>query len=426
MTDAALQPDIPFDTFYPETMRQISPRKSNFGRLPLAKLNEPGPEHEFIIDEFLSVGDISVICGESQSGKSFLAIKAAMCIATGQPFFGRSIERPGLVVYQAGEGARGIKKRLRAYLKHADMDPGQAVPFELLQSPVNLYRADADTGPLIEEIKWIASEWPGVPSIILFVDTLAVAMSGADENSGKDISVVLENIARISRECRIHVCLVHHMNAGGEKMRGHTSIRANIEQVITVKRDKVTNIRTAFLDKQRDEDDGVSFRFELMKIDLGKNAKGKDISSCVCAPVGEKAAEAAALKSGMWRLGPEAHVAMIALCTALKKLGRKAPDKTDCPTWAESITLANWQDEYAKLKAGIDENPDALKERVKKARERATLKFLSEKLIGKDGDWVWRTKRKIFGIDKAPKDADVVELPPDLIDELSRIDDPVF
>src|SRR5580692_7722837 len=69
----------------------LAPFKSKFGALFLDELDEPGPEHEWLIDDILSAGDKCVIGGPSQSGKSFLAIHAGMCIATGQSFFDHAV-----------------------------------------------------------------------------------------------------------------------------------------------------------------------------------------------------------------------------------------------------------------------------------------------------------------------------------------------
>ena len=84
---------------------------------PLDQLDEPGQEFERPIDGWMSVGDRSIIGGASQSGKSFLAVHAALCIAHDREFFGAKV-KSGLVVYQAGEGVRAFKRRLRAWRKH--------------------------------------------------------------------------------------------------------------------------------------------------------------------------------------------------------------------------------------------------------------------------------------------------------------------
>src|SRR6185312_3245418 len=103
-----------------------------------------------------------------------------------------------------------------------------------------------------------------VPLRALFIDTLATATGAADENSGRDMSTVMANLDRISSAFpSCHVGLVHHMNAGGTKLRGHTSVYANVDQVILVTKDEEAKMSTALLDKQKDDEDGAKINFEL-------------------------------------------------------------------------------------------------------------------------------------------------------------------
>ncbi len=55
-----------------------------------------------------------VTYGESGSGKTFDALHRDLCIASGQDYFGRSVER-GLVVYLAAEGGDSTLNRVYAY-----------------------------------------------------------------------------------------------------------------------------------------------------------------------------------------------------------------------------------------------------------------------------------------------------------------------
>jgi len=115
VTAASLPVIQSLDQFEAETWALVRPPfVSRYGMLPWADLDRPGAEMEWLVDDMLTCGDKSIIGGPSQSGKSFLAIEIARCIAMGEPFLGHPV-RQGLVIYQAGEGARGIKNRFRAY-----------------------------------------------------------------------------------------------------------------------------------------------------------------------------------------------------------------------------------------------------------------------------------------------------------------------
>lgn len=378
-----------------------APYISKFGALPWERLDEPGVEHEFIIDGWLTVGDKSIIGGPSKSGKSFLAIHASMAIARCTEFFGQKVMCPGLVIYQAGEGARGIKKRLRAYRKHFDVPWDEHVPFVLLQSKIDLYRDDGDTDALIDEIKALAEQYD-VPLRAVFIDTLATATGGADENSGRDMSAVMANVDKINAATGAHVCLVHHMNAAGTKLRGHTSIYANIDQVITVTRDEMTKIRTAVLDKQKDGEDGQLIRFELMSVQIGsRQLDGEPITSCVTLDVGER--EAVKSQKPGFKLTQQEELVFRALVTALGELGRPPPAerKNIPPQISTVVTYKEWRDTYARS-APIDEDSDDAKRAaaVKKAMQRAGVTLLSFGIIGRDNPFVWWSGKPVRGFGK--------------------------
>jgi hypothetical protein len=378
--------------------RPPEPFRSRFGRVRWDDLDAPGPEHEYIIEDFLTKSEKSVIGGARSSSKSFLGIHAGMCIALGRTFFGREVE-PGLVVYQAGEGSRGVKKRLRAWRKHFKIEADTYVPFELLTSKVNLYAGDGDTQALIEEIMGIAAEHEA-PLQAVFIDTLATATSGADENSGKDMSTVMANVDRIHAATGAHVCLIHHLNAGGGKLRGHTSIEANVDQIITVARDLKTNVRTAVLAKQKDDEDGLAIRYELMKIPLGTTVKGKEISSCVCLEVGEKAAIAKAEQAKGLPLKKQEVPIFRALMEAKKTFGIVSGPEHHALGIPENVVVVkyqDWRDEYAKHaepdKEGEKLDIETIRKRFKDYREG----LIGWNVIGWRTPWMWWTGKVIRG-----------------------------
>lgn len=364
--------------------------QSRYGALRWEDLDKPGPEHEFLISDFLTIGDKSVVGGPSKSGKSFLSIHAGMSVARGTHFFGRPTKR-GLVVYQAGEGARGIKKRLRAYRKHFDVPAGERVPFVLLQSAIDLYRPDGDTGPLIEEIRAITALYPDDPLRLVVIDTLATATGGADENSGRDMGAVMQNIGRINAELNAHVMLVHHMNAGGTKLRGHTSIYANVDQVALVTRDDKTKIRTVVLDKQKDDEDGIRFRFELLSVPIGEREDGRPLTSCVVVDLGEKAEHLAKRAEG-FKLEAHEIEPFRALLSALGEYGEQAPSKLQLPLGTRVVTATNWRKEYERISfAGFGEDPGDRKseEAIRKRLQRAGKTLLKFGVIGRSDAFVW-------------------------------------
>jgi RecA-family ATPase len=73
---------------------------------------------KWIVKKLIEAGSLNEIFGESGTGKSFLAISLASCVATGGDFFGYKTKRPGAVLYIAGEGKNGLERRFRAWQEH--------------------------------------------------------------------------------------------------------------------------------------------------------------------------------------------------------------------------------------------------------------------------------------------------------------------
>lgn len=409
-------PILTFEQFEPEAVAALRPpRVSAYGRLSWADLDKPGKELEYLIDDWTTVGGKSIIAGPSGSGKSFLAIDQALALATGRPWFGSDVMKPGLVIYQAGEGGLGVKKRLRAYRKHYNLAGTDDVPFEFLPRRIDIFAADGeaggDTGKLIEAIKGIAAEYGDkAPLRAVFIDTLATAQGGADEISGKDMAVVLANIDRINRETGAHVCLVHHMNSEGKKIRGHTSIKANIDEVLLVARNEQTGVRTVTLDKLKDGEDGRRFSFELMSIDVGERADGKRITSCVCLPVGEKEAIRKEENLRGFRLNDQEIIFMKALFEADKRHGQPVPENLErVPASVRSVVSYTEikkafvaltpndttfsSDATAEDKAASEKRyRETLKKRLQRTREFLTG---AEIIDAADGGLMWWTGRPL-------------------------------
>lgn len=396
-----------------------APPDSKFGAIMFDHLDDRSEEeHEFIIDDFFTIADLSVIGGPSGSGKSFLAIHtgmsvayAALAAASGlaeKDFFGRRIIEGGLVVYQAGEAARGVKKRIRAWRKEFGLDKSAKLPFLLIPKRVDLYR-DKDIAPFIAEVKaWQA--FYDLPLKMIFVDTFAAAIPGAEENSAKDMTTVLDNCARIRDECGCHVCLVHHMNAQGTKLRGSTAIFAGLDNVLAVTKDEATKIRTVSLDKQKDEDDDKSFRFELRRVELGYSEKRrKPITSCVCLEIGEReAAQLDAARKG-FELKDQERTFFEALVDALKAYGMTPPIGTgNVPAHVQSVV--DWKHFRTAFERRLwrdeGDDDDQHYERSKKAIQRAGKALIKFGIVGRHAEgksgFVWWTGKPVKGFSSKP------------------------
>jgi hypothetical protein len=201
--------------------------------------------------------------GPSASLKSFIVLDLALRVAHGLPWMGKPVPQAD-VIYMAGEGAGGYGKRIQAWCIANGVDrPSRA--FRLLPQAVNLLDP-AETKKLLLTAKH-AAEADGLKPKWFVVDTLARSMVGGDENSAQDMGKAIAAGADIQRVLGCAFSPVHHTGKDPEKgMRGSSALFGASDAVFKVTRseDRVT----LFVEKQKDEEDGVTYRLRTRKVDL--------------------------------------------------------------------------------------------------------------------------------------------------------------
>lgn len=241
-------------------------------------------EDEFddeLIEGVVGRGAMVVLYGDSNCGKTFAAIDMGASVARGVEWLGKPTDT-GLVVYLATESPGSVQTRLKAYQRYH----GLKVPgFVIVKSPINLYDGEADTTAIIDLVSELESEH-GVKVALIFGDTLARLVAGANENSGEDMGVVVRNVDAIRSATGAAFVLIHHSGKDATRgARGWSGLRAATDTEIEVTSDDASGVRTAEITKQRDlpgKGDRLGFRLE--PIELGVNRWGTPRGSCVVVP----------------------------------------------------------------------------------------------------------------------------------------------
>lgn len=229
-----------------------------------------------LVEGLLVQGDISMVFGDSNSGKTFLMLDMAAAISRGVEWLGRKTEQ-GLVVYLATESPSSVRMRLQGYQLHNGVDLNN---FAIVQTPVNLFDSDVDTNRIIETVKLIEAK-RGEKVRLIVGDTLARLCEGANENSGQDMGPVMGRVDRIRAGCESAVVLIHHVGKNAALgARGWSGVRAAIDTELEVFVESIA--RCLEVKKQRDLGTrGLRIGFELNPIFLGYSKWGASVTTCV-------------------------------------------------------------------------------------------------------------------------------------------------
>jgi len=151
------------------------------------------------------------IFGPAKSGKSFVTVDMACSVATGKDYHDRR-SKEGLVLYLAGEGHRGLSRRLLAWEMVNDTKLKNS---KLHYSERGVQILDDLDAEMMRNEALTIQDTYGEPPKLVIVDTLARNFGPGNENSTEDMNRWIANIDRFIREeFRCCVVLVHHTGHG--------------------------------------------------------------------------------------------------------------------------------------------------------------------------------------------------------------------
>lgn len=215
------------------------------------------PEPEWLVNNMVPANSMTTLFGAPGAAKSFLALDLALSIASGHPFHGMGV-KTGRVVYSLGEGIRGLRYRIEAWLlanPTADQDKLR-LNFQVIPKAVHLLDA-AEATTLINTIN-------GVGDVsLLIIDTLARALVGGDENSAGDIGRAVAVCDRVRDVSNAATLIVHHMDAAGTKARGSTALPGASDAMIKMVKDDIQHVIAVSCTKMKDGEPFKPIHFNL-------------------------------------------------------------------------------------------------------------------------------------------------------------------
>ena len=187
---------------------------------------------DWLITEVFERNRLITVFGAPKSGKSFIAIAMACAVARGSDFYGHKAKKAP-VVYLAGEGVSGIKRRLAVF--HQSEYGGSLTEAPLFLSNRGSRINEAEEYEKLEtEINLLKKE-VGQIGLIIF-DTFQRNFSG-DENSAQEVNKFVKAADQLIHDFDCTVLLVHHTGRGNKgRARGSSVLDASIDGEFMVER----------------------------------------------------------------------------------------------------------------------------------------------------------------------------------------------
>jgi hypothetical protein len=176
------------------------------------------PRSTAIIRGILNADSLSYFYGDSESGKSFLALDLALHIAHGLPWRGRKTKQ-GFVLYIIGEGENGMKKRVKRWHEFHDLPMTDEILFRTIPLQTGTKEAVAE---FVAEIKQAINILQRNP-ILIELDTINRNFGPGDENSTKDMTAFVNGMTDLRLATGAAISGIHHCSKG-DKTQGRGSI----------------------------------------------------------------------------------------------------------------------------------------------------------------------------------------------------------
>lgn len=393
--------------------------------------------YDWLIKGLIERHGVFIIAGESQAGKSFFVKDLGMKVARGMEYGGRKT-RKGLVIHVAVEDGRGTKLRQKGYRKHHGISPDADVPYIIMDPSAGqgfTLMNDESVDRLIAEVKaW--AEYYGMPVELIIIDTLSVATEGLDEINGAEAGKVLARVNRLRDATGAAIGLVHHMNAQGTRVRGHSSIVANVPNVIEIrpmmtipanKNGRAEPIldgqgrhkRRAVLTKNKNGLNDIKWTFVLEVVHLGHDEDGDEITTCVCGRAVDNRREE---EDERHKLSPDQKLVYDALQAAQDADGQDMPHGTTAgPQIKRCAPLTTFEAMVRKTMTftAKDEEVEARNRELANFIKRTSTMLINAGYMGRDNDkrivwWTGRSDRPR----PIRRDADPPQQPDKISDEI--------
>ncbi|UQT02551.1 primase/helicase [Serratia phage vB_SmaM-ChibiTotoro] len=196
----------------------------------------------YVIQGLIPRRTVGIVYGASGAKKTFIALHASLCVASGNTFGGAGglPVRPGSVIYFAPEDFSGVMERYNGWIEHHNS--GKQVE-RFLPLPYGINLIDKDTMMKTADKLVASAYFTANPISLIVVDTMSANNAGivhagkaVEENDNVSMATMMANAERLAVITGAAVMLIHHTGKDESKgMRGASALQANAGFAINVK-----------------------------------------------------------------------------------------------------------------------------------------------------------------------------------------------
>ncbi len=242
---------------------------------------QPLKDSNYLIEDWLPRESLTMLFAPSGSGKGFVVCDLAYAISNPEisDWHGKKIHKHGPVVYVAGEGQRGLRKRFAGLVSHKGYS-AELTEMAIITETVAIDEKNAEVG-INRLIANIGMKYPNPELIIL--DTVNTSMNG-DENKTVDATIFTNAEKKLIEEFHSTVLNVHHTGLNPEaqgRARGSSVFKAAMD--MELKLTKNGQLLTLEMTKSKDTDTQPPLVFNLLSIEVPEflKATGEQETTCV-------------------------------------------------------------------------------------------------------------------------------------------------
>lgn len=230
-----------YDAFSDAT-NPAPPPKARYRILSASDALLPPPPVEWVIENFIEAGTLSAYYGDPGCGKTWALLDQAVCVALGKKWLDFDTKQNTVLLIDEESGERRLMRRLGEVLRGHNAD-GKTPIFSVSYGRFDLgSRYDPR---LLEELIQVTG------AKLVIIDALSDVAPNRDENATKDMKPILLALKSMAEDTNAAIVVIHHSNKQGG-YRGATTIKADVDIMIKVEKEKHKEIISFTSEKIRD------------------------------------------------------------------------------------------------------------------------------------------------------------------------------